>query len=385
MHARLRASMGMCAAHTRRLIEDIGDGHIVTTVMRQAVLGALQHLGGDDPPGACPACEAVSVAAGRAAQVVADGLTDPGHARLYNEHTGLCLPHVALATRTSKPAELELLVRRLIESLRAADGQLLIETVGGVDRDAPRRRARRGALPASPSAQTTVAELWERLAVDSCPVCLSAGSIERDYVRWFVERSRERDTSIRNDPGELCARHLHDVALADPGVAADAAQRQRAARRGELARLLDALSEPAPTGRQERRVWAGKLEHARAQFTGEHYCSACHARSEIERSQLALVAAALALRPVHERYVDSHGLCARHALKLRHAGDALPVLSHARARLGVLGWELHETARKYAWACRHEVPGPERDAWVRAMAQIDGGVFEGGPAPRQVP
>jgi len=33
------------------------------------------------------------------------------------------------------------------------------------------------------------------------------------------------------------------------------------------------------------------------------------------------------------------------------------------------------------WCCRHEARGPEQDAWLRALAQVDGHVFEGGPPP----
>jgi hypothetical protein len=54
-------------------------------------------------------------------------------------------------------------------------------------------------------------------------------------------------------------------------------------------------------------------------------------------------------------------------------------------RLGLLAWEVGETARKYAWAFRHEPKGQEQQAWLRALAQIDGSVFEGGPAPVGVP
>ena len=62
-------------------------------------------------------------------------------------------------------------------------------------------------------------------------------------------------------------------------------------------------------------------------------------------------------------------------------GRAAHVATPARVRRPCSRWEVEETARKYAWAYRHETSGPERDAWLRAMAQIDGRVFEGGPAP----
>jgi hypothetical protein len=59
----------------------------------------------------------------------------------------------------------------------------------------------------------------------------------------------------------------------------------------------------------------------------------------------------------------------------------LPLRNHTDARLALLAWEVQETARKYAWAYRHEPTGPERHGWLRGLIQIDGRVFEGGPAP----
>jgi hypothetical protein len=109
------------------------------------------------------------------------------------------------------------------------------------------------------------------------------------------------------------------------------------------------------------------------------HCPACHARDGVERSQLALVNASLALRPVREHYEHSHGLCVRHALQIPEGRAAEMAHRHTDARVAVLAWEVEETARKYAWAYRHEPSGPETDAWIRAMGQIDGQAFEGAP------
>ena len=49
MQTRLRAAMGMCAAHVYRLIEGTGEGHLMTTVMRHTVSGARERLGGETP------------------------------------------------------------------------------------------------------------------------------------------------------------------------------------------------------------------------------------------------------------------------------------------------------------------------------------------------
>jgi hypothetical protein len=383
VRAGLRAGMGMCTAHTRRLIDEISEDHIMVTVVREAVAGARHCLGDGVSPGPCPACDAATFAAERAIHLLLNWLLDPVNARVYAEHPGMCLSHLIQAAPAAEPVTLKLLAERLHESLGEADPGALMELLAGVDRDAALRCRWRHELPADRSAQSTVGGLCGRLAIEACPVCLSTGWIERRYLRWFVERSREHDPSISSDPGELCSAHLSDVALTEQAAAADAAQRKQAARRGGLQRLLDSLSELPPPRRRSRRARLDDLTRLRAQLVSEPYCPACHARSEIDRSQLSLLVASLTLSPVRERYSHSHGLCVHHAMKVTDGEVARRVKRHCDARLSVLGWELEEAARKSAWARRHEPAGPERHAWLRAIAQVDGRVFEGGAAPMQ--
>ena len=60
VQAKLRAAMGMRPAHARRLLEGVGEGHVMTIVMREALAGARVGLRPDAQIGACPACEAVA-------------------------------------------------------------------------------------------------------------------------------------------------------------------------------------------------------------------------------------------------------------------------------------------------------------------------------------
>jgi hypothetical protein len=384
MQAALRAAMGMCAAHARRLIEDTGEGHIATTVVRHAVAGARERLNGENPCGPCPACHAVRSATERAIRLLLDGLLDSAHADLYAEHTGMCVPHVGEAVKTAaEPVALKVVAQRLSDSLSTADDSALVELLAGVDRDRERRRKWRRELPEHLGTASTEGDVCARLAIETCPICLSIGWSERRYVEWFVERSQEHDPSIRTDPGELCAVHLTDVALVDQAVAAEAGRENRAARLRELQRLRNNLSELRTAGRRDRRARFDDLDKALAEFVSEHHCPACHARNEIELSQLALLTASIALPSVRERYVHSHGLCVHHTMSAGDGQGARVIKQHADARLAMLGWELQETARKYAWACRHEPIGPERDAWLRAVVQVDGRVFEGCPAPAE--
>ncbi|MGI8505829.1 MAG: hypothetical protein ACR2MK_03315 [Solirubrobacteraceae bacterium] len=381
VQARLRARIRMCPAHSRRLVEEIGEGHIMTTVLREALSGARQAVRGEVLPGSCPACDAVAFASERARHVLVGELLDPANARLYCEHHGRCLPHLLQAAPMVEPATLKMLAERLLTSLQEGDASARADLLAGVDRDARRRATWRGRLPEQPTIGSTVAQLCSQLEIEACPACLSTGLAERHYVGWFLERTGEDDPSLRSDPGELCAAHLHDVALANRSLAARAIERKRAVRMGDLQRLLDRLAAlPAPV-RRGRRAGTDDLGAARIGFMAAPYCSACHARNGIERSQLELIAASLALAPVRERYQRGHGLCVRHGMQVTDTQAARLAKHHVDARLGVLAWEVHDTARKYAWAYRHERSGPEQDAWLRALAQVDGRVFEGGPAP----
>ena len=183
------------------------------------------------------------------------------------------------------------------------------------------------------------------------------------------------------DPGELCASHLHDATLADASAAGrQALERKRTNRIVQLERCLQRLAQtPAPERRRRRTPEAP--DGIRGELLAKPHCTACHAREGVERAERDLVVASLGLAEVRSRYEHSHGLCVRHAQQVPDGLATRLVRPHADARLALVAWEVHETARKYAWAFRHEPDGPERDGWLRGLAQIDGGVFVGGPAP----
>src|ERR1700733_4940071 len=54
VHAQLRASMGMCPVHARRLLEGVGEGHVMTIVLRESLAGARHGLRGDAQIAPCP-------------------------------------------------------------------------------------------------------------------------------------------------------------------------------------------------------------------------------------------------------------------------------------------------------------------------------------------
>lgn len=383
VQARLRAALGMCPAHSRRLVEEVGEGHIMTTVVREALAGALQLLGEETQAGACPACEAVAAGSRRACQLVLDGLRDPALTRLYSEHGGMCLAHVLQSLPVADPSDTKMLAERLLGRLYEDVGPALLEALAGSDDDAPRRALWRERLPEpSQEGRSTVDWIRDVIEFEACPVCLSAGVAERDYFEWFLSRSAAGDQSLRSDPGEFCRGHLHDLtAVESVSAASTAIDHKRATRIAHLERFLARLSQlPAP-GKRGRRSRPDDFDQVRSELLVSPYCSACKAGHGVESSRLDLVTAALSLAPIRERYERGHGLCLRHALQIPDGPAARAARRHLDGRLAVLAWEVGEVARKYAWAYRHEASGPEHDAWMRALAQIDGRIFVGAPAP----
>jgi hypothetical protein len=382
VQAELRAAMGMCPVHARRLVEGLGEGHILTVVMREALAGARSAVRDNTEIDTCVACAAVASGSDRARALLIDGLRDPAVARVYAEHEGVCLVHLLEAVSVAGNSTLKMLTERLLTSLHQAAGWGLVGLLAGTDADAPRRAMWRERLPNLPAAGCTVERLADRLRVDACPICLATGTAGRDYLHWLLAHSAADDPSLSRDPGELCARHLHDVALAEPSAASrQAAERKRAARIGQLELFLGSLAHAPVPARRGRRNNSDPLDEARRNLLVAPCCAACHAREGVERAQRDLVAASLALAPVRATYEQGHGLCVRHARQLRDGPTARFARHHTDARLALLAWEVQETARKYAWAYRHEPAGPERDGSLRGLAQIDGRVFEGGPAP----
>lgn len=382
IQAQLRAALGMCPVHSRRLLEEFGEGHITTTVLREALSGALRHLRGQTQIGACPACEAFEAGSRRACSLVLEGLLDPAMARRYSEHGGMCLVHILEALPHADPPRLGLLAERLLARLYEEVGPPLVAVLAGSDDDAGRRAHWRERLPELTREGSTVDRLRDLLEIDACPVCLSAAVAERDYCRWFLSHSAGGDRSLSRDPGEFCPRHLHDVALTDSSpTGGQALERKRAARIAHLERFLARLSQLPPGRRHGRRGRCDELDQVRVELLATPHCVACHAREGVELSRLELTTASLSLVPVRERYETRHGLCLRHAAQVPDGHSARVARRHLEGRLSLLAWELGETARKYAWAYRHEAGGPERDAWLRALAQIDGRVFMGAPAP----
>ena len=113
--AQLRARRGMRTRRTRRLVEAAGEGHVMTTVTRHAVLGARTALRERTSPGRCRACAAADSTVSRSIGIVLDGLSDPSHVRLDSAHSDMRFPHVVEAAGRCQRGPLKLIAERPAE------------------------------------------------------------------------------------------------------------------------------------------------------------------------------------------------------------------------------------------------------------------------------
>ncbi len=381
VRAELRASMGMCPGHSRRVVEDPGAGAVLTTVVGEALVGARARLREELPVGPCPACASLSRSAGDVAHLLVDGLADEGHLRHYAEHRGVCLDHVFTLSAFAPPDLMTVIAQHLLRSLRERDAPAMLGLLAGADRDGPRRARWRMGLPEFGRSRSTIVQLCEYLRVDACPICLAGGLGGRRYLEWWTQASRAADPSLRTDPGELCSAHLHDLALADPSAGRRAIARKRVATMRALEVLVAEMPAVPAASKRRRASDAGVSREVQRILRPLHRCPACRAEDTAEVRQAELLEAAMALPRVRATYDAGHGLCVRHALRFRVGSAAQVTHRVLDARLAVLQWELEEIRRKYAWECRHEPTGPEQDAWLRGVGQIDGRVLIGVPAP----
>ena len=216
--------------------------------------------------------------------------------------------------------------------------------------------------------------------IDACPVCHAGGRAERRYLDWRRHEERADAVDLDQEPGLLCAEHLHDLAAVDAQAGERAAARVRERWLHEVTGVLRrwpvAASPARPFLRRRRQVPQVRFSVA--------FCPACRARDGAEEHHLDLLLRLLAQRPYAEAYEATHGVCVRHALLVGDSTAAALVRRALRARLAVVAWEVAEAARKNGWDARHERPGPEQTARLRLAALLDGATFLGGPA-KQVP
>lgn len=386
----LRSSLGLCPRHTRRLLREASHPGVPNFVFEQVIAAATARLtAARRPPLAtCPACHSRDLAAQRAVELIVAELPRPQVLAAYEETGGLCIPHGLEALGLADAGRGRLLAEALARLFGA--GGAPATALAGSDPDASERARLRAQLPPEPGSGVgqrpasdhvgTLRLLRARLRFPACPLCLGLGWAERRYVDWLA-RGAHDDQSRLDSAAALCPTHLHDLVRTRPSLDEPVGRRAASLWMGALARLQAGLATlGSRTARlllpRTRSTWRTLRAHVRHALPS---CPACSALSVTAERQADLLARALLDRATARRFQSSHGLCIQCVL----AGPTLPLaLEVSRARLALLRWELEEAARKQAWSFRHEDPGPEGTAWLRAAAVLDGRVFLGGPPAR---
>lgn len=376
MHVRLRRSVGFCPRHERRALR-VRQLAPISAIVR----GALEQLGSAPPErGECPACASVRQAREQSEGMLHTVLGSRELSARYAERDiGACVPHVAPTIAKGDSGMARALAERLRRDLTIRGA---FEFVAGRDRDAPARAAARSALPRALLADAPTSAESERATwqLEACPVCHAGGRAERRYLDWRRHEERADAFELHQDPGLLCAEHVHDLAAVDAEAGERAATRVRARWLHEVSGLLKRWP---PAASQARTLLRRRRHVPRARFAIP-FCPACRARDDAEERHLDLLLRLLAQRPHAEAYEATHGVCVRHAMLAGDSAAAARVRRALGARLAVVDWEIAEAARKKGWDARHERPGPEQTARLRLAALLDGATFLGGPA-RQLP
>lgn len=401
MKETLAGSLGLCAPHTRRLLDlRTSASWLATSLFDDVAHAGLRRLDGTarGPVAPCPPC----LAAERGGNAVRGSLqrTLPVSASLrdaYAAGRGVCLGHAADMIGTGTVPVARLVAGRLVHTLEGDVQDAAVALTGhDPDRVARDRRwspHRQAALDAEERALKSSVDAYVDLLLTTpaCPICAA-----RHRARWrFLDWLASCGTPARELRLEavLCGSHLGDLAMTAPldvtdDVTGYNATRRQADLRRAAERLAALPATPAARLRAAARWrWAGTLAPRRAIRAAiapafrPVACRACAVMATAERDARRLLAIAAA-DPGRDRQVGAaHGLCLAHGLALQRDG-ALPepwrtVLT---ARLRTLAFELDAARHNAAWDARWKVHGAEMTAWQHAPHLLDGDVL--GPRPR---
>ena len=328
------ASLGMCAAHTRRLASQPGAAIRLTAVYRYVLIAARDLLSSRAAPvQPCPACQRKDAASRNALETLLDGLATGEAIGRCRDLGGVCIPHLTAAVAAGPRRVAAWLADTMHEVLTASPA--VPRWLAGTDPDAEDRAALRRA-PQAAGARTSV----------TCTACLAAARAEHDSL------ARLRPMDQANTAVVLCATHLADAAAAG-------------AESGQLRSLL-AWQAACAGALSARRLRPGRMPG----------CLVCRDVGIAGKDALAELARARQNRSP---------LCVRHYLGAR-TGDKRteltlgPGLAHAA---DLLISELADSFEQSTWASRQGTPVSPSDAWRRAAAFLDGAVLgaarAGGP------
>lgn len=419
---------GFCLRHARRLVA-VGEGPRLTGALRETVAGWLSG-GGDGAPGqaggpvvgtACPVCETETWAEGHAMDLLVDGREDRIRLSLPGREP-LCLHHLDLllaAVPWTRVEEIRGLVAARVSALAAllANPPAATQVLAGGDPEGAVRRSPYRSSPQSPpSPVPDRSHRWEdgtlspsglrgELEAGRCPVCSAAVAAARRFLLW-LDAAQDQGADRRDLEG-LCGPHLFDALELAPR-AVPVAVESALGRWSSAVEVLAGLAAPPrdlwarislvpATYRQARapgsprrrpdealgRAWTWLVAPGalvadvvrRARLRRQRRCSACLAAVTAAARTFDLLDALLAGEVGRRAFLESEGLCLRHAARAPTRLSPVPaatVLDAARSRGLRVRWELDEALRKSVWTVRFEPRGPEALAWRRGLSFLLG-------------
>jgi hypothetical protein len=369
----LRASLGPCARHTRRLVAARGGADVFARAAVDVAREALRRAEVEHVRSPCPACAREAWAEEHATALVLRALGHPGPEVQPALERRLCFPHLLTALQASADAAVaQRLAQAGVAALQAAEGDELLSVLCGRDGDAAARadHLRAASLPERrPGLRRWVIALLE---VDACPSCLAERETVRGALEWLATPSELEPWELR-----LCAGHLAMLRALDPPTARRVAAALGTEWSGALARFAAALPAPAAgqLGRWRQRRAA---QEALRNLLGNRACRACEVARAAATRTGALLLAAVRDPELASVYGRSHGVCMHHLSAMPAAAHEGPPGQILRARLALLGWELAEAERKRSWFTRWEPAGSEATAWRRLPGLLGGaeaGIF----------
>lgn len=195
--------------------------------------------------------------------------------------------------------------------------------------------------------------LKQGLTRGECPLCRVAHKAENEFLWYFFDEYSTQDDYLDRlrSAGGFCARHADGL------------------RRIEVVNLNSTLG----ISETYEDLLTGLLDSLRdGARLPEAPCPACAYRDEQVTGNAAHLATLLADdERSRERFAASPGLCFPHLALLRDSAPPASVLELAfdvqRRAVALLHDQLAEHIRKQGDEARGEVPGPEVDAWQRAI------------------
>lgn len=342
MRLMMERSLGLCPAHTRRLL-GLGapSSWLATGLFADVTHAGLRAIAaGTRETEPCPPCrigdDAADVLLSRLTGALDRPAEEPDVALYFGESDGLCRAHAARALRASGRTTAAAVLGRFTAQLDR-DPPTILVTLCGYDPDVVRRAAmhRRGSSHGSGRAEPG--------ADGCCPICA-----DRLRAEWAA-----LDEAGDGAPDRaMCAGHL-------AVLAADGLTEAVTGTIDATAALYRADTARRPV--QRRSVRAGVRREPPCAVCAAGSAAAAHAR------------AALGDVPGDGRIEP--GVCLRHGL----AADLTePRRQALAARLRELAAELDAARRAYAGPGEAVVSRSDATAWQRAPAVLDGAVL--GPA-----